>query len=48
VYENKVFETSINEQKFFLDTLKVIAYKAETALASLIKNKCPSPHKPVP
>jgi hypothetical protein len=48
VYENKVFETSINEQKFFLDTLKIIAYRAETALANLIKNKCPSLRKPVP
>jgi hypothetical protein len=39
VYENKVLETSINEQKFFLDTLKIIAYRAETALANLIKKQ---------
>jgi hypothetical protein len=43
VYENKVFETSINEQKFFLDTLKIIAYRAETALANLIKKQMSVP-----
>jgi hypothetical protein len=43
VYENKALETSINEQKFFLDTLKIIAYRAETALANLIKKQMSTP-----
>jgi hypothetical protein len=42
-YENKAFETSVNEQKFFLDTIKIIAYRAETALANLIKTQMSVP-----
>ena len=45
VYENKALETSINEQKFFLDTIKIIAYRAETALANLIKRKMAVPER---
>ena len=44
-YENKALETSINEQKFFLDTIKIIAYRAETAMANLIKKKMATPER---
>jgi hypothetical protein len=45
VFENKTLETSINERKFFLDTIKIIAYRAETALANLIKKKMAVPER---
>ena len=44
-YENKILQTSINEQKFFLDTIKIIAYRAETALANMIKKKMATPER---
>ena len=45
VNENQIFETSINERKFFLDTIKIIAYRAETALANMIKKKMATPER---
>jgi hypothetical protein len=40
--ENKQFDTSLNERKFFLDTIKIIAYRAETTLVNLIKKQMSS------
>jgi hypothetical protein len=34
--DNQKFETSVNERKFFLDTMKIIAYRAETAMCNNI------------
>ena len=41
--ENQKFNTSVNERKFFLDTIKIIAYRAETALCNIIKKQMTSP-----
>ena len=41
--ENQKFNTSVNERKFFLDTIKIIAYRAETALCNIIKKQMASP-----
>jgi hypothetical protein len=41
--ENQKFNTSLNERKFFLDTIKIIAYRAETAMCNLIKKQMTSP-----
>ena len=41
--ENQKFDTSVNERKFFLDTIKIIAYRAETALCNVIKKQMASP-----
>ena len=35
--ENEKFNNVINERKHFLDTIKLIAYRAETALSNMIK-----------
>ncbi len=35
--ENAQFENVINDRKHFLDTIKIIAYRAETALTNIIK-----------
>jgi hypothetical protein len=35
--ENEKFDKVINQRKYFLDTIKLIAYRAETALSSVIK-----------
>lgn len=35
--ENAQFENVVNDRKHFLDTIKIIAYRAETALANIIK-----------
>ena len=35
--ENQKFDTVINQRKLFLDTVKIIAYRAETSMASIIK-----------
>jgi hypothetical protein len=43
--ENQKFDTSLNERKFFLDTIKIVAYRAETAMANLIKNQMTSPEQ---
>jgi hypothetical protein len=43
--ENQKFDTSLNERKFFLDTIKIVAYRAETVLANLIKNQMASPEQ---
>jgi hypothetical protein len=43
--ENQKFNTSVNERKFFLDTIKIIAYRAETALCNIIKKQMASPQE---
>ena len=43
--ENQKFNTSVNERKFFLDTIKIIAYRAETALCNIIKKQMASPQQ---
>jgi hypothetical protein len=43
--ENQKFTTSINERKFFLDAIKIIAYRAETALCNIIKKQMASPEQ---
>ncbi len=35
--DNKVFNNVINDRKHFLDTIKLIAYRAETAMANIIR-----------
>lgn len=35
--ENEKFTSAINQRKLFLDTIKMIAYRAETAMANLIR-----------
>ncbi len=35
--DNKKFNNVINERKHFLDTIKIIAYRAETAMANIIR-----------
>ncbi|MCK5678532.1 MAG: hypothetical protein KAH72_08670, partial [Flavobacteriaceae bacterium] len=37
--ENEKFDKVINQRKHFLDTVKLIAYRAETALSNIIKNE---------
>jgi hypothetical protein len=41
--DNQKFETSVNERKFFLDTMKIIAYRAETAMCNIIKKHMATP-----
>jgi hypothetical protein len=43
--ENQKFNTSVNERKFFLDTIKIIAYRAETALCNIIKKQMSTPQQ---
>jgi arsenate reductase-like glutaredoxin family protein len=43
--ENQKFDTSVNERKFFLDTIKIIAYRAETALCNIIKKQMANPQE---
>ena len=35
--DNKTFDNVINQRKYFLDTIKLIAYRAETSLSNIIK-----------
>jgi len=35
--ENEKFDSAINQRKQFLDTIKMIAYRAETAMANIIR-----------
>lgn len=43
--ENQKFDTSLNERKFFLDTIKIIAYRAETTLNNIIKKQMSNPEQ---
>ena len=43
--ENKKFDNVINERKHFLDTIKIIAYRAETAMVNIIKQYMNDFHK---
>jgi len=43
--DNQKFDTSVNERKFFLDTLKVIAYRSETAMCNIIKKQMANPEQ---
>jgi len=37
--EQQKFDTVINQRKFFLDTIKIISYRAETSMANIIKSE---------
>jgi len=41
--ENEKFTNAINKRKYFLDTIKMIAYRSETAMANIIKKKMSNP-----
>jgi len=41
--EKEKFTNAVNERKHFLDTIKMIAYRAETAMANLIKKDMSNP-----
>jgi hypothetical protein len=41
--DNQKFDTAVNERKFFLDTIKIIAYRAETAMCNSIKKQMSTP-----
>jgi hypothetical protein len=43
--ENQKFDSSINERKYFLDIIKVIAWRAETAMANIIKKLMSAPER---
>jgi len=43
--DNQKFDTAVNERKFFLDTIKIIAYRAETAMCNIIKKQMASPQE---
>jgi hypothetical protein len=43
--ENLQFKTALNDRKFFLDTIKIIAYRAETALCNIIEKQMASPER---
>ena len=43
--ENQKFNTSVNERKCFLDIIKIIAYRAETALCNIIKTQMTTPEQ---
>ena len=43
--EKQKFQTSVNDRKLFLDTIKIIAYRAETALCNIIKKKMSNPEQ---
>jgi hypothetical protein len=43
--EHQKFQTSLNERKFFLDTIKIIAYRAETALCNIIAKRMTDPQR---
>jgi len=41
--ENEKFDSAINQRKHFLDTIKMISYRAETAMANIIKHTMSHP-----
>lgn len=41
--ENQKFTNAVNERKHFLDTIKMVAYRAETAMANMIKGNMTNP-----
>jgi hypothetical protein len=41
--ENEKFTNAINERKYFMDTIKMIAYRSETAMSNIIKKKMSNP-----
>ena len=41
--DNQKFSTSVNERKFFFDIIKIISYRAESALCNIIKKQMESP-----
>ncbi|MDR0573666.1 MAG: hypothetical protein LBG96_06480 [Tannerella sp.] len=44
-FENQKFLTCVNERKFFLDAIKIIAYQAETAMVNRIKKQMANPEQ---
>jgi len=43
--ENQKFDTAVNERKYFMDTIKIIAYLAETAMCNTIKQQMSAPEQ---
>jgi hypothetical protein len=43
--DSKKFDSSLNDRKFFLDAVKIIAYRAETAMVNLIKKQMANPEQ---
>jgi hypothetical protein len=43
--ENLQFKTALNDRKFFLDTIKIIAFRAETALCNIIEKQMATPER---
>jgi len=43
--EDQQFDTSVNERKFFLDIIKIIAFRAETSMCNIIKILMSSPEQ---
>jgi hypothetical protein len=43
--DHQKFDTSVNERKFFLDIIKIIAYRAETAMCNIIKKQMSNPEE---
>ena len=43
--DNQKFDSSVNVRKFFFDTIKVVAFRAETAMCIIIKKQMVSPEQ---
>jgi len=43
--DNQKFDTAVNERKYFMDTIKIIAYLAETAMCNTIKQQMSVPEQ---
>jgi hypothetical protein len=43
--ENQKFSASVNERKLFLDAIKIIAFRSETAMCNIIKPQMASPQQ---
>jgi hypothetical protein len=43
--DSQKFDTSVNERKYFLDTIKIIAYLSETAMCNIIKKQMANPEE---
>jgi hypothetical protein len=43
--EKQKFDTSLDARKFFMDTIKIIACRAETTLVNIVKKQMSSPEQ---
>jgi len=43
--DNQKFDTAVNERKYFMDIIKIIAYLAETAMCNTIKKQMSAPEQ---